>query len=273
MPETNTSSTNTFCTSRILPFSPAAIYGAFASAEQLAAWWGPEGFTNHFELFEFTAGGRWHFVMQGPDGQKYPNRSVFAELEPNRKIVIRHDCAPFFTLTVEVTPLEDKTELSWLQVFDNADVAQAVRHIVEPANEQNLDRLTQILARRWPKAQAIAPAAIAAGLTEYWSPRVIGEVDDAYIKVAKVLGTLAWHSHADEDEMFLVLKGQLKIEMEHDSVVLNAGEMFIVPKGVRHNPVATEECQLLLIERKSTRHTGEVDTEKTRSLAEQLRPV
>lgn len=145
MPETNT--TNTFSTSRILPFSPAAIYGAFASAEQLAAWWGPAGFTNHFELFEFAAGGSWHFEMQGPDGQQYPNRSVFAELEPNRKIIIRHDCAPFFTLTVELTPLGDKTDLRWLQVFDDADVAQAVRHIVEPANEQNLDRLTAELQR------------------------------------------------------------------------------------------------------------------------------
>lgn len=147
MTETNTSSTNTFRTSRILPFSPAAIYGAFASAEQLAAWWGPAGFTNSFELFEFTPGGRWHFVMQGPDGQQYPNRSVFAELEPNRKIVIRHDCAPFFTLTVELTPLEAETVLCWQQVFDDADIAQAVRHIVEPANEQNLDRLTAELQR------------------------------------------------------------------------------------------------------------------------------
>lgn len=266
-------STHAFFTSRTLPFPAIAVYGAFASAELLATWWGPAGFTNHFELFEFTPGGRWHFVMQGPDGQNYPNRSFFAELEANRKIIIRHDCAPFFTLTVELTPQEDKTVLSWQQVFDDADVAKAVRHIVEPANEQNLDRLTQTLASRWPKAQAVAPAAIAAGLTEYWSPRVIGEVDDAYIKVAKVQGTLAWHSHADEDELFLVLKGQLKIEMEHDSVVLNAGEMFIVPKGVRHNPVATEECQLLLIERKSTKHTGDIETEKTRSLAEQLRPV
>jgi uncharacterized protein YndB with AHSA1/START domain len=140
-------STNTFSTSRILPFSAAAIYGAFASAEQLSGWWGPAGFTNSFELFEFTAGGRWHFVMQGPDGHNYPNRSFFAELEANRKIVIRHDCAPFFTLTVELTPLEAETVLCWQQVFDDADIAQAVRHIVEPANEQNLDRLTAELQR------------------------------------------------------------------------------------------------------------------------------
>ena len=113
----------------------------------------------------------------------------------------------------------------------------------------------------------------AAALSELWSPRVVGEVDDVYIKVAKVHGTLTWHSHANEDELFLVLEGRLRIEMESGAVELNAGEMYVVPKGVRHNPVAEQECRILLIERKSTRHTGDTVTEKTRSIAEQLRPV
>ena len=118
-----------------------------------------------------------------------------------------------------------------------------------------------------------SPAQIAASLTEHWSPRVIAELDDSYIKVAKVLGSLAWHSHDQEDEMFLVLKGHLRIEMETGVAELSEGEMFVVPKGVRHNPVAEEECHILLIERKSTVHTGDVATDKTRSLADQLRPV
>lgn len=114
---------------------------------------------------------------------------------------------------------------------------------------------------------------IAASLSEYWSPRVIAEVDDAYVKVAKVHGSLAWHSHENEDELFLVLKGRLRIEMEERSVELAEGELFVVPKGVRHNPVAVEECHIMLIERKSTLHTGTVVTDKTRSLADQLRPT
>ncbi|BDT68264.1 hypothetical protein os1_24460 [Comamonadaceae bacterium OS-1] len=118
-----------------------------------------------------------------------------------------------------------------------------------------------------------SPAQMAASLTEHWSPRVIAELDDSYIKVAKVLGSLAWHSHEHEDEMFLVLKGHLRIEMETGVAELSEGEMFVVPKGVRHNPVAEEECHILLIERKSTLHTGDVTTDKTRSLADQLRPV
>ena len=121
--------------------------------------------------------------------------------------------------------------------------------------------------------QVSTPREIAASLTEFWSPRVVAEVDDAYIKVAKVHGSLAWHSHDDEDELFMVLKGRLRIEMEAGPVELGEGEMFVVPKGVRHNPVAEEECHLMLIERKTTLHTGSTVTEKTRSLAEQLRPV
>ena len=119
-------------------------------------------------------------------------------------------------------------------------------------------------------SKVVSPRQIAASLDELWSPRVIAEVDDAYIKVAKVQGSLAWHSHEDEDELFLVLKGQLRIEMEDSAVELGEGEMFVVPKGVRHNPVAEQECHLMLIERKSTLHTGDVVTAKTRSLAEQL---
>lgn len=117
----------------------------------------------------------------------------------------------------------------------------------------------------------VSPRAIAATLTEYWSPRVIAEVDDAYVKVAKVKGELTWHAHDAEDEMFLVLEGALRIELEDRTVELGEGEAFVVPKGVRHNPVADDECLLMLVERKSTEHTGDVVMEKTRSIAEQLR--
>ena len=122
-------------------------------------------------------------------------------------------------------------------------------------------------------SNALSPREAAAALTELWSPRVIAEIDDAYVKVAKVQGTLAWHSHEHEDELFFVLEGRLKIEMEGRSVDLGQGEMFVVPKGVRHNPVAEAECLLMLIERKTTLHTGDVATGKTRSIAEQLRPA
>ena len=113
----------------------------------------------------------------------------------------------------------------------------------------------------------------AAGLQEKWSPRVIAEVDDVYVKVAKVQGQLAWHSHENEDEFFLVLKGHIRIELDEGAVELREGESFVVPKGVRHNPVADGECHILLIERKSTLHTGDTVTDRTRSIADQLRPL
>ena len=119
----------------------------------------------------------------------------------------------------------------------------------------------------------ITPARIAAGLSELWSPRVVAELDDYYVKVAKVQGDLAWHCHDDEDELFYILSGSLTIEMEDRSVELQTGDAFVVPKGVRHHPIAQAECQLMLIERKSTLHTGDVVTDQTRTLAEQLRPV
>ena len=121
--------------------------------------------------------------------------------------------------------------------------------------------------------QAVAPHHIAAALTEHWSPRVVGEVDDNYVKVAKLLGTFGWHAHDHEDELFLVLKGRLKIEMEAGAVEIGEGEFYVVPKGVRHNPVAAEEVHVMLFERKSTLHSGNEKTDKTRSIEDQLRPL
>ncbi len=119
----------------------------------------------------------------------------------------------------------------------------------------------------------ISPRKIADSLTELWSPRVVAELDDSFVKVAKIQGTFTWHSHENEDELFYILKGKLRIEMKDQVVELLEGEMFVIPKGVMHNPVAEEECLVMLVERKSTLHTGGIPTEKTRSLEEQLRPI
>jgi mannose-6-phosphate isomerase-like protein (cupin superfamily) len=117
----------------------------------------------------------------------------------------------------------------------------------------------------------VHPASLAAALTEHWSPRVVAEFDDYYVKVAKVHGSFTWHAHEHEDELFHILKGRLRIEFESGPVELTAGDVFVVPKGVRHNPVALEECHLMLVERKSTLHTGDVVHERTKSIADQLR--
>lgn len=127
-----------------------------------------------------------------------------------------------------------------------------------------------------PTSRAPAPLDLlgaAEALDEYWSPRVVAQVNDQYVKVAKVLGTLAWHAHAHEDELFLVLRGRLRLEFEDGVVELGPGQSYLVPAGVRHNPVAEEECCLALVEPVTTAHTGDVVTAKTRTVAEQLRPL
>jgi quercetin dioxygenase-like cupin family protein len=115
-----------------------------------------------------------------------------------------------------------------------------------------------------------------AQLTELWSPRVVARVNDQYVKVAKVQGEFPWHAHAVEDELFLVLKGALTIGRslaDGGPLTLHAGEIFVVPKGLRHNTSAAEETWIALIETVTTRHTGSEDTILTRSLEEQLRPL
>jgi mannose-6-phosphate isomerase-like protein (cupin superfamily) len=96
-----------------------------------------------------------------------------------------------------------------------------------------------------------------------WNPRIIADLNDNHVKLVKVQGEFVWHQHAEEDELFLVLRGSLTIELRDGSVTLGPGEMVVIPKGVEHRPVAAEEVHLLLIEPKGTRHTGDVESELT----------
>ena len=137
---------NTFSTRRFFSAPPAAVFAAIQDGERLARWWGPAGFANRFAVFEFRPQGRWIFTMVGPDGREYPNESVFASVVPDRLVVIRHVCAPHFQLTIALEAEGSGTLLRWDQAFDDPAVAAAVRAIVEPANEQNLDRLARELA-------------------------------------------------------------------------------------------------------------------------------
>ena len=96
-----------------------------------------------------------------------------------------------------------------------------------------------------------------------WNPRIVADLNDSHVKLVKVQGEFVWHQHADEDELFLVLRGTLVIELRDGSVTLGPGEMVVIPKGVEHRPVAAEEVHLMLIEPKGIRHTGDVESELT----------
>ncbi|BDI21325.1 cupin domain-containing protein [Herbiconiux sp. L3-i23] len=115
-------------------------------------------------------------------------------------------------------------------------------------------------------------AAALATLTDHRNPRVVGRVNDQYVKVAKLLGELVWHAHDAEDELFYVVSGELRIQLEGDREVhLGPGQFYVVPRGVRHNPIAEQEVQIVLIETVTTAHTGDVDHERSVPIADQLR--
>ena len=97
-----------------------------------------------------------------------------------------------------------------------------------------------------------------------WSPKIVGELNDSFVKLVKLQGQFVWHHHENEDEMFLIVKGQLVMKLRDRDVILNEGEFFIVPKGVEHKPVAPEEVHIVLLEPKSTLNTGNVRNEITR---------
>jgi len=99
--------------------------------------------------------------------------------------------------------------------------------------------------------------------SEHWSPKIIAQMNDYHFKLAKVQGEFIWHDHPETDEVFLVIKGKLQIHLRDGVVTLNEGEIFVVPKGVEHKPVAEEECHILLIEPAGTINTGEIIDEKT----------
>lgn len=98
---------------------------------------------------------------------------------------------------------------------------------------------------------------------EYWSPKIIAQMNDYHFKVVKVQGEFVWHDHPETDEVFLVLKGNLDIHFRDGVLTLNEGEMYVVPKGVEHKPVAGEECHILLVEPAGTVNSGDVVSEKT----------
>ncbi|MDX1586154.1 MAG: cupin domain-containing protein [Balneolaceae bacterium] len=98
---------------------------------------------------------------------------------------------------------------------------------------------------------------------DQWSPKIVGELNGQFVKLAKVEGSFEWHAHDEEDELFMVIKGSLTIKLRQGDVTLGEGEFFIVPRGVEHKPVAEREAWILLFEPKETGHTGNIHTDRT----------
>jgi mannose-6-phosphate isomerase-like protein (cupin superfamily) len=106
--------------------------------------------------------------------------------------------------------------------------------------------------------------------SDQWSPKIVGELNDSYVKLVKVQGEFVWHSHATEDELFLVLKGNLTIKLRDRDLHVAEGEFVVIPRGVEHLPVAAEEVHILLLEPKTTVNTGDVSSERTVANPQQI---
>ena len=109
-----------------------------------------------------------------------------------------------------------------------------------------------------------------ARVSEYWSPKIVGEVNDAYVKLVKFQGEFVWHHHEHEDEMFLVVKGTMRMCFRDRDVLVREGEFIIVPRGVEHMPVAEDEVHVMLFEPKTTLNTGNVRNERTLPTLERI---
>ena len=109
------------------------------------------------------------------------------------------------------------------------------------------------------------------GVKNYFSPKIVTEVNDQYVKIAKIKGQeIPWHNHENEDELFYIIDGTLLMEIENEPIrTMKTGDMFVVPKGINHRVSSIEECSILLIETKTTKHTGEVKSSITKSIQEQ----
>jgi uncharacterized protein YndB with AHSA1/START domain len=135
-------------TSRVLNAPRERVFGAISDPAQLAQWWGPKGFTNTFEEFDFREGGTWEFVMHGPDGKDYKNKHTFAEIVKPERVVFQHLSSPRFQLTVSLDESgAGKTKITWRQRFETAEECTRIATYAVPGNEQNLDRMEAHLAK------------------------------------------------------------------------------------------------------------------------------
>lgn len=133
---------------RVFNIPRSLIYSAWTDPEQLAQWWGPEGFTNTFYEFNLKPGGEWRFVMHGPDGKDYQNHSVFVEIIPQERIVFDHISLPKFRVTATFEQQAEKTKVTFRMHFESKVDVEKLKALIVPANEQNFDRLEALIARR-----------------------------------------------------------------------------------------------------------------------------
>lgn len=134
-------------TTRVIDVPRDLVFKAWTDPEQLAKWWGPKGFTNTFHSFDQTPGGYWRFVMHGPDGTDYHNHIIFVEIVKPERIVFDHVSAPKFRVIATFSDEAEKTKLTFRMIFESAKVCEQLKPVCGPANEENFDRLSELLSK------------------------------------------------------------------------------------------------------------------------------
>jgi uncharacterized protein YndB with AHSA1/START domain len=137
-------SSSEILSSRIFHASRERLFTAFSDPTELALWWGPKGFTNTFDEFDFRPDGDWKFTMHGPDGKDYANHTHFIEIVPAERIVYEH-IAPHFCMTITLADEESGTRMTWCMQFPSAEICERLKPLCVPANEENFDRLEAYL--------------------------------------------------------------------------------------------------------------------------------
>lgn len=135
-------------TTRVFDAPRETVFEAWTDPEQLKLWWGPRGFTNTFEICEIKPGGVWRFVMHGPDGRNHPSECRFVEITHPERLVLDHVVPPLFRLTAIFEEVGNQTKLTFRQLFETAAIYDQVKHFAVLGNEDNLDRLAQLIARK-----------------------------------------------------------------------------------------------------------------------------
>lgn len=144
----NTTPEREITAQRVFDFPIGLVYKAFSDPKHLKNWWGPKGFTNTFNLFEFKPGGKWSFIMHGPDKGNYPNECVFIIVETNKLIVWDHYVNPKFYVVTQFKEIaKSKTELTFKQLFASVELRDKIKKYTEGKNDENLDRLEEELSR------------------------------------------------------------------------------------------------------------------------------
>ena len=134
-------------TTRVFDAPRELVFRAWSEPDLIREWWGPKGFSNTFETFDFQAGGLWRFVMHGPNGADYQNEIRFVEIVPPERIVLQHTSGPCFQVTATFADEGGKTRLTFHQVFETVETYNQVKGYATPANEENMDKLAVVLAR------------------------------------------------------------------------------------------------------------------------------